>query len=57
MLLLDDCIWGPWNEDICDCETKTKKSERTILRNAIGKGVCYGQSQKIDACDCKGMDL
>ena len=57
LLILDDCLWGPWQKGaVCDCNTWTKTETRPILRNATGQGLlCTGKSQRVETCLC-GMN-
>ena len=53
--LSDNCIFGKWEEENCDCESRTKTSRRKVLRNAVGGGICNEDSEKIEPCDCERM--
>ena len=52
----DDCLWGPWQGGHCNCVNETKASNRILLRNATGGGLCKGESEKIEFCNCTGEE-
>ena len=50
---LDDCVWGKWEETVCDEITNSKIASRKILRPKAGNGSCEGNARKILPCKQK----
>ena len=46
-------MWGPWQENECDCDTNTRVVKRDILREVTGHGaMCEGESEEVKSCSC-----
>ena len=54
LLILVDCLWGPWKTSQCStsCGNGTKILTRSIFRNETNGGKpCSGTTEKVVACD------